>query len=146
MPVTIRKLTARDLDALAALLADEEVMRYLEPPFSPAQAAHFLQTAGLSNPPLIFAAEADGAFIGYVIDHDYDETSREIGWVLRREVWGRGYAKALTRLLIERARAAGKTAVLECAPQQEATKHIARLFGFSPVGTRDGCEVYRLQP
>lgn len=145
MCLTIRKMTARDLGVLTALLADEAVMRYLEPPFSPEQTAQFLQTAGLSEPPLIYTAEADGAFIGYVIDHDYDETGREIGWVLRREVWGRGYATALTRLLIERARAAGKDAVIECVPQQAATRHIARAFGFTLVGERDGCLVYRLR-
>lgn len=145
MHLSIRPFTARDLAALTALLADEAVMRYLEPPFSPAQTAHFLQTAALSDPPLIFAAEADGAFIGYVIDHDYDETSREIGWVLKKEVWGRGYATALTERLLARARAAGKDAVLECAPQQAATKHIARAFGFTLVGERDGCLVYRLR-
>lgn len=146
MHLTIRNMTERDLNALTALLADEEVMRYLEPPFSPEKTARFLQTAGLSDPPLIYAAEDEGGFIGYVIDHDYDETGREIGWVLRREVWGRGYAKALTALLIERARGMGKEVVLECVPQQAATRHIARSFGFSYAGESDGCAVYRLKP
>lgn len=88
MELKIRPMTERDFPALAALLADEEVMRYLEPPFSPEKAARFLRAAGLSDPPLIYAAEDDESFIGYVIDHDYDEKSREIGWVLKREAWG----------------------------------------------------------
>lgn len=146
MHLTIRNMTERDLGALTALLADEEVMRYLEPPFSPEKTARFLKTAGLSDPPLIYAAEDEGSFIGYVIDHDYDEKSREIGWVLRREVWGRGYAKALTGLLIERARKMQKEVVLECVPQQTATRHIALSFGFLYAGESDGCAVYRLKP
>lgn len=83
--LTVRRFREGDLPALAALLADPEVMRWLEPPFDRARAAEFLRTAGLSEPPLIYAAEEDGAFLGYVIFHRYgDEDAAELGWVLRR--------------------------------------------------------------
>ena len=73
-----------DLDELYALLSDETVMRWLEPPFDRAQTENFLERAGLSEPPLVYAAEnAEGEFLGYAIYHDYDERSREIGWVLK---------------------------------------------------------------
>ena len=58
--LTVRRFREGDLPALAALLADPEVMRWLEPPFDRARAAEFLRTAGLSEPPLIYAAEEDG--------------------------------------------------------------------------------------
>lgn len=145
MDLSIRKMREEDLPALHALLSDEEVMRYLEPPFSPRQTSAFLKSAGLCDPPLIFAALDGGEWIGYVIDHDYDEKSREIGWVLKKDVWGRGYAKALTKLLVARAQKMGKTPLLECAPEQAASRHIALKMGFSYVGMSDGCEVYRLE-
>ena len=37
-------------------------------------------------------------FIGYVIYHTYDETSMELGWVLDRKEWGKGYASAITKM------------------------------------------------
>ena len=78
-----------------------------------------MQSAGLALSPLIYAVEtANRDFVGYVIYHDYDEESKEIGWVLRRAFWGRGYAGKLTKQLIEKAYAEGKSAVLECSPTQ----------------------------
>lgn len=141
----IRRFKIDDLQALYELLSDEEVMRYIEPPYSFPQTEAFLHSAGLALSPLIYAVEtANRDFVGYVIYHDYDEESKEIGWVLRRAFWGRGYAGKLTKQLIEKAYAEGKSAVLECSPAQAVTKHIAEKFGFSYSKQRDGCEVYQL--
>ena len=85
-------MTLDDLDDLYALLSDSEVMRYIEPPFTKEQTVQFLMDAGLSEKPLVYAVEDSGSFIGYVIFHDYDEDNMEIGWILKREVWGQGYA------------------------------------------------------
>ena len=102
MNITIRRMRPDDVDALYRLLSDPAVMCYLEPPYDRAQAEVFLHTAGLAEPPLVYAAEENGAFLGYVIYHAYDAESVEIGWVLFPESWGRGYASALTDLLIGR--------------------------------------------
>ena len=91
-----------------------------------------------------YALDLDGAFIGYVIYHAYDEDSVEIGWVLAREYWGMGYASALTKRMINQARHEGKSVVIECDPGQEITKHIALKSGFVRTGERDGLNVYRL--
>ena len=144
MDITIRKIQPGDADALYRLLSDPAVMRYLEPPFDRAQTEDFLRRAGLAEPPLIYAAEENGAFIGHVIYHAYDEQSVEIGWVLLPEYWGRGYASALTDLLIDRARQEQKSVVIECAPAQEATRRIAVKKGFRACGICDGLAVYRL--
>lgn len=142
--ILIRKMKSEDLDDLYALLSDEEVMRYIEPPFSKEKTKVFLQDVGLCSTPLIYAAEDCGAFIGYVIFHPYDKDNMEIGWVLKRNVWGKGYASYLTKVLVEKAQSLGKGAVIECSPQQHATKHIAEKFRFCFVEKRDGCDVYRL--
>ncbi len=144
MDITIRKMRPGDADALYRLLSDPAVMRYLEPPFDRAQTEDFLRRAGLAEPPLVYAAEENGDFIGYVIYHAYDEQSVEIGWVLLPEYWGRGYASALTERLIDRARQEQKSVVIECAPAQEATKRIAVKKGFRACGNCDGLAVYRL--
>ena len=144
MDITIRKMRPGDADALYRLLSDPAVMRYLEPPFDRAQTEDFLRRAGLAEPPLVYAAEENGDFIGYVIYHAYDEQSVEIGWVLLPEYWGRGYASALTERLIGRALQEQKSVVIECAPAQAATKRIAVKKGFRACGNCDGLAVYRL--
>ena len=144
MDITIRNMQPGDADALYKLLSDPEVMRYLEPPFDREQTEAFLHQAGLTKPPLVYAAEKNGIFIGYVIYHAYDRGSVEIGWVLLPEYWGRGYASALTDRLIDRARQEQKSVVIECAPAQEATKRIAVKKGFRDCGICDGLAVYRL--
>lgn len=65
--ITIRNMRPGDADALYRLLSDPEVMRYLEPPYDRVQAEAFLHHAGLSEPPLVYAVEENGSFIGYVI-------------------------------------------------------------------------------
>ena len=139
----IRKMKKSDLMPLFKLLSDEKVMEHIEPVFDQAKTEAFLERAGLCAEPLIWAVEAGGAFAGYVIYHDYDETSREIGWVLCPEHWCKGIATKLTKELMKRAFADGKDAVIECAPAQEVTKHIAIKLGFEYAGQRDGCEVFR---
>ena len=143
MELNIRKMTPDDFEPLHRLLSDPVVMEYLEPPFSEERTRRFLSDAGLCDPPLIYAAELQGRFIGYVIYHPYDEGSMEIGWVLLPEYWGRGLASALTKLLTEKAKSEDKDAVIECVPQQAASKRIAEKNGFAYCGRIDGLDVYR---
>ena len=69
MDLSIRRMRKEDLGWLYRLLSDPEVMRWLEPPYSMEQTEAFLFCAGLSENPLIYAAEELGVPIGYVIDH-----------------------------------------------------------------------------
>ena len=144
MPLIIRKMRESDLGPLCVLLSDPRVMLYLEPPYSREQTIHFIESAALCDSPLIYAAEEDDAFLGYVICHDYDDTSLEIGWVLFPWYWGKGYASRLTELLIERGKALHKHLVIECAPEQHVTQHIAEKYGFVYEGHSYGLDVYRL--
>ena len=138
----IRKFQAQDIDALHRLLSDMEVMQYIEPPYSREKTAAFLKQAGLCEPPLIFAVEdREGAFVGYVIYHPYDESAYE----LHKAYWHQGYAQELTEALIEDARCRADSLIIECAPQQSATKKIALQNGFVYDGNPDGCDVYRLR-
>lgn len=143
MNLKIRKMRENDLEPLYKLLSDSNVMRFLEKPFSKNQTLKFLKEAGMREPPLIYAVEKDGCFIGYVIFHDYDNLSYEIGWALYQNYWGKGYASYLTKLLIEKAFKMNKQVVIECDSNQEVTKHIAAKFGLEYSGIKDGLEIYR---
>ncbi len=140
----LRRMTAEDLAPLHVLLSDPETMKYLEPPFSFEQTERFLVSQGLSSVPRILAVEnRHHTFIGYVIYHDYDETSMEIGWVLKKEVWGHGMASLLTKQLIAMAASEGKEAVIECVPEQMAARVIAESHGFRRIGENNGLDIYR---
>lgn len=143
----VRPFEERDLDALCAVLSDPETMKYIEPPFSCERTARFLREAGMCEPPLVFAAEDHGGVIGHVIFHACGAPDRyEVGWVLRRDRWGRGYASELTAALIAEGRARGlKSLLIECDPRQAATRHIAEAFGFRPAGREDGLDVFLLE-
>lgn len=144
--LVIRKFKKSDVDNLYKLLSDEDSMRYIEPPYSRERAVSFLDTAGLCDPPLILAVEdRQGNFVGYVIYHPYEKDSYEIGWILQKEHWHKGYAKELTKALIEDAKKKTKFLILECHPQQAATKRIALQNHFLYMGQEEGCDVYRLQ-
>ena len=132
-----------DIDLLYRLLSDAKVMKYIEPPFTKEKTDVFLKNTGIIEQPLIYAVEKEGCFIGYVIYHDYDEDSMEIGWVLSPVYWGNGYASSLTEQLIDKAISAGKQMVIECAPEQTASKKIALKFGFEYEGCFNGLDVYR---
>ena len=143
--LSIRRMTQDDLMPLCELLSDERVMEHIEPVFDFEKTKSFLEKAGRCEPHLIWTVELNGAFIGYVIYHDYDEESREIGWLLLPAYWGRGIATRLTRKLTQTAFGEGKNAVIECSPEQAATKHIAMKCGFTYKGVRDGIEIFELR-
>lgn len=146
MKLKIRKFKEDDLIPLHELLCDDEVMRYIkEEPFSFEKTKSFLESAGFSELPLIYAVEDDNNdFIGYVIYHDYEENSKEIGWVLKKQFWRKGYANELTNQLIKMAQHDKKSVIIECSPNQKISRHIAEKNGFTYFGERDGCVVYKL--
>lgn len=142
--LVIRKFLESDLDELHSLLSDEDVMQFIEPPFTRERSAAFLRSAAICDPPLILAAEnKDGRFIGYVIYHPYSRDTYEIGWILLKEHWGKGYADELTKALADDAKDKAKYLIIECASEQAVTKHIALKNGFAYFAADDGRDLYR---
>lgn len=140
----IRKFTNNDLTELYNLLSDEDVMEFIEPPFSLEKTADFLNSVALIDPPLIYAVEDfNQNFIGYVIFHEYDEDSFELGWILNKRYWGKGYANDLTKVFIERSSEIGKNLVIECYSNQEISKHIALKNDFEFLGESYECSVFK---
>ena len=118
-------------------------MEFIEKPYSYAKCEKFLIKAGLCESPLIYAVEDEAKmFIGYVIFHEYDSKSFEIGWILRKEFWSKGYATQLTNLLLEKVKDMGKSAIIECDSKQAVTKIIALKCGFVFKEKIDGLDIY----
>ena len=155
----VRNFTPEDAKALHAVLSDPEVMRYLEPPFTLEHTEAFIRDTGLCDPPLVWAVVWKGKaadpviarseatrqsvsplLVGHLIWHPWDETAMELGWVLRRDFWGRGLAKELTAAMLART---DRDVVIECSPEQAVTRHIAEQFGFVPVSGEQELTVWR---
>ena len=145
----VRSFTMGDATDLYKTLSDEKVMEYIEPAYDMGQVNEFIKVAGLGEPPLVFALvwKEIGEVIGQVIFHPYEEDSYEIGWIIRREYWGKGIAGEITDSLVEYTKSLKciHSCVIECDPRQMASKRIALKNGFTYDGEDDGCDVYRLR-
>lgn len=115
--LTLRRFTPGDLDDLAALDADPEVMRFLNGgrPTPRERVADVLLPRYISAaerwPDLgPFAAEDADGFVGWfaitpekVAPEKYDHTVVELGYRLAGDRWGRGYATEGSIALIRKA-------------------------------------------
>ena len=70
----IRSFHESDLDDLFCLLSNEEVMKYIEPPYNKKETKDFLYKYGLTKEPKIYAVTYQNKFIGYIIYHHYKKT------------------------------------------------------------------------
>jgi RimJ/RimL family protein N-acetyltransferase len=110
--LVLRRFTAGDVEALVGLDSDVEVMRFLtgqptprdeiEQKVLPGILATYELHPGLGT----FAAheKATGRFAGWFgLQPTRDPWTVDVGYRLRREVWGRGYATEGTRALVDHA-------------------------------------------
>ena len=143
----IRNLNIEDTDELYQVLSDEDVMRYIEPIFDMEKTKEFIQSAGLCEPPLVYAIvwKQSGNVIGHAIFHIYEQSDYEIGWILNKNYWGMGIADEVTVKLVEYAKCLGAdSCVIECDVEQITSKRIALKNGFVYEGKSDNLERYRL--
>ena len=141
----VRPFRPGDLEALAEILGDSQVMTFIEPPYTWDQTQAFLAWAGLGEKPLVYAIveTATGALAGQLIWHPWEANAWELGWILGGEFWGRGYARELTAGVLARARELGiASVVLECHPDQRATAAIAQDCGFGYQDRREGLDLW----
>ena len=141
----IRELTMADVDALHSILSDPDVMRFIEPPYTRQQTAAFITENARCEVPLVYGLEAldTGALIGHVIWHPYDHEAYELGWILAKEHWGKGYATEITQALLGIAWSELKDVVVQCTPEQTTAAHIALKNSFFFLGVENSLHVYR---
>ncbi len=101
----LRPFTPADGDGLFAILGDRETMAYSFP-MTREESDSFLERSLLRRkPPVGYALEErekPGCLAGYVLFCPLDEPGvYELGWFLRRDLWGRGYAGEISRALLD---------------------------------------------
>ncbi len=99
--MTLRPITMDDVDLLVALDSDPEVMRYISggKPTSRAQAERILQRS-VGHRWLGFE-RATEEIVGWFGIRLWTAKSRELGYRLRREMWGKGLATEGALAVIE---------------------------------------------
>jgi RimJ/RimL family protein N-acetyltransferase len=138
----LREMEPGDLDFVAAMLADKEVMRYYERTFSRADAQAWLDRqrrryADDGHGLWLVLDRISGAPIGQVglaIQEVAGERHPEIGWLLHRPVWGKGYATeaaiAVRDAAFQRWRYPAIISLIR--PVNEPSRRVAERVGLAP--------------
>ncbi|MBR5283937.1 MAG: GNAT family N-acetyltransferase [Clostridia bacterium] len=142
----LRSFTAKDAESALAWLGDAEAMRYIEPVFDVAKAEAFIRTCG--HLVYCLCLRESGLPIGHVIWHPFmgQKDKWELGWIFAPEYWGRGYAREISKALIEKAREEGICEiVLEAVPENVASIRVIEALGAAYSHTDgDGLAVWHI--
>jgi RimJ/RimL family protein N-acetyltransferase len=98
----LRPLTMDDVDLMVELNRDPDVMRYITGGSAPSRADVEDLVAKVLGTRWIAFTRADDAFVGWFGLRVYDDEpgARELGYRLRRDQWGKGYATEGARALL----------------------------------------------
>lgn len=136
----LRPLRGEDVDALVALHGDARVNRFV-PAFSHEQAVERLASVerqwaerghGLCAVELKSSAEFIGR-VGLNYWETFDEV--ELGWILKAEAWGHGYATEAARACLEWGFATldAEYFIAMIHPENTASVRVAERLGFTPL-------------
>jgi RimJ/RimL family protein N-acetyltransferase len=140
--LTLRPLIEQDVEAMTIYRGDPEVCRYL--PFTPQTAddirqrmGHMFGSTSLEGErggiPVGLFRRDDGALLGDLVLFHLDRTNGnvEIGWVIRPDVSGRGYATEAVRALIDAAfrRLGVRRVVARIDAENDASARLAERVG-----------------
>jgi RimJ/RimL family protein N-acetyltransferase len=145
--LVLRAMRLADLDAVAAMSADAEVMRYIGPGDTLDRNGAWRSMAGLNGHWSLHGVgmwgierASDGAFIGRagLIDPPF-WPDLELGWLLARDAWGHGYAReaAGAALAWTRRELAPQRLVSYIRPGNERSVKVALALGATLEGDGD---------
>jgi [ribosomal protein S5]-alanine N-acetyltransferase len=138
--LVVREFTPADLDGLAGIYADPEVLWWEPAPFTRRQTQAVLDTTlkryrddGIAEYAVVLAAT--GALIGVcgpVYREIEGERLPELGWDLRRDCWGNGYATEAARGVLTHAAEVGLRRVYSLIdPANLRSQGVARRLGMT---------------
>ncbi len=141
--LVLRPIEPGDVDAFAALYADPEVVRHIGEgtTASAEETAEWVERAIRRNDAegwdmRVVELEDTGVFVGRcgIAVHEIEgRTEREIGYILAREHWGRGYAtEAATAMRDHAIQGLGLRRLVSLVrPANDPSKRVARKLGMT---------------
>jgi [ribosomal protein S5]-alanine N-acetyltransferase len=143
--LALREMEPADLDFVAGMLADAQVMRFYPKRYSRTEAAEWLERQRVryerdGHALWLLSETASGAPVGQVglvmQTIDGGETLPEIGYLVHRPYWRRGYATEAAQAV--RAHAFGPLGyprvISLIRPENEPSRGVARKLGLAIVG------------
>ena len=99
----IREFNKNDVKAAFEYLSDKMVMEYIEPVMTYKKVVSFINKAGIKNKRIFAIVLRDvEKVIGHLIFHKYtSEDIYEIGWIINKDYWNKGYAVEISKKIIE---------------------------------------------
>lgn len=153
--ISLKKFVASDFELYQYLVSDEEVMKYVSGRVLSTEEnqVKFSNLIKLNN-----KGNFEGYFIVYDQDHlvgftkieeySFDTLAYEVGYILLKENWGKGYGKAVCKKLIEEVYRNEPNAALIgiIDPENVASKKILLSHGFQTyfVGIEDNLPTEKL--
>lgn len=128
----LRRFEDGDIDALYAYLSDQEVVKW-EPyePIGREQTKAILQERMATDEMIAMELKENHTVIGNVYLGDRPFQAKELGYLLNRAYWGRGYAAEACAAVLERAFLEGTHRVYaECDPQNIRSWRLLERLGF----------------
>lgn len=127
----LRRFLPTDGEALHACLSDPEVVQFEPyPPLTEAQST--AEALRRSEDPSFWAIcdGQDGRLLGNIYLAQEPLDTWQLGYVLRRDAWGRGYAAEACRAMLAHAFAGGAHRVYaQCDPKNEASWRLLERLG-----------------
>lgn len=131
----LRPYRLSDAEAVHGYGSDPEVCRYTD--FGPntwGDTLAFLQDAVHPIPPKIemgITLRGDDTVVGGVAAFPVAMGRWEMGWVLRRDLWGRGYATEATKAVFDAVAARGDVSMIaaRCRPENAASARVMEKIG-----------------
>lgn len=144
----IRKFAESDLAEMAIILSDDDVTALIEPSYTYEQSIAYILENGMGETPSIWAIEFKQIqkIIGYLVFRHFDDDVYEIGWILNKMYWEKGFGSEVTGGMVAYARSAPhiNSIVLDCAMNNMGTKAIALKYNFDYIGTKNGIERFKI--
>ena len=131
----LRTYRLADAASIHRYESDPEVTRYTEDePNTWEDTLRFLQTAVRPTPPKIqlgITLRGDDAVVGGVGAWPVDDGRWEMGWGLRRDLWGKGYATEATSAVFDVVVGRGdvRTVSARCRPENVASARVMEKLG-----------------
>ncbi len=138
--LTVREFTLADLDELAAIYAHPEVLWWEPAPYTRAQTQAMLELTmeryrddGMAEYAVVLAASGELVGVCGPAYRDVEgERLPELGWDLRRDCWGRGYATEAARAVLPHAAELGLHRVYSLIdPANARSQGVAQRLGMT---------------